>query len=306
MDRLNATLVAGSIRHFARRAGLTRPILWTFLPNTVGLVGRLGESRVIYHCVDEYSAFAGVPRDALRRMEQALVRRADLVLASSETLAAERRSLNPRTHFVSHGVDVAHFAQALDATLAPPADAGDLPRPVVGFFGLIAEWIDLELLAEIARRRPSWTVVMIGKATVDTAPLRALPNVRLLGQKPYAMLPAYCRAFDVGLIPFRVDALTVRANPLKLREYLAAGLPVVSTAGIGDIDALLGDNRVGALVEDFSAPAYEAASAVVAALREDPATRERCLAVARERLSLRDVGIPRYDALYRRLADPAS
>ena len=229
VDQLNARLLTTSIRYFARRAGLTRPIVWTFLPNTIGLVGKLGESRVIYHCVDEYSAFAGVPREALRRMEEALVRRADLVLASSETLASERRQWNPRTHFVSHGVDVRHFARALEADLAPPADATGLGRPVVGFFGLIAEWIDLELIGEIARRRPAWTVVLIGKANVDTSALRALPNVRLLGQKPYETLPAYCRAFDVGIIPFRIDALTVRANPLKLREYLAAGLPVVSS-----------------------------------------------------------------------------
>lgn len=229
VDRLNARLLTTSIRYYARKAGLTRPILWTFLPNTVGLVGRLGESRVIYHCVDEYAAFAGVPRETLRRMEQELVRRADLVLASSETLAAERRPLNPRTHFVSHGVDVAHFSRALDPGLAVPPDASGLTRPVVGFFGLIAEWLDLDLIAEVARRRPAWSVVMIGKANVDTSALRALPNVRLLGQKPYAELPAYCRGFDVGIIPFRVDALTMRANPLKLREYLAAGLPVVSS-----------------------------------------------------------------------------
>jgi glycosyltransferase involved in cell wall biosynthesis len=204
-------------------------MLWTFLPNTVGLVGRLGESRVIYHCVDEYSAFAGVPRAALRRMEETLVRRADLVLASSERLADERRPLNARTHFVSHGVDVAHFARALDPTLVMPPAVADLRRPVVGFFGLIADWVDRDLIAEIARRRPDWTLLLIGKADVDTRSLAALPNVRLLGQKPYAELPAYCRAFDVGIIPFRVDALTVRANPLKLREYLAAGLPVVSS-----------------------------------------------------------------------------
>src|SRR5262249_39293502 len=131
--------------------------------------------------------------------------------------------------FVSHGVDVAHFSRALDPALAPPADAAGLGRPVIGFFGLLAEWIDLGLLAGIARARPQWTLLLIGKANVDTSALRALPNVRLLGQKPYATLPAYCRAFDVGVIPFRVDELTVRANPLKLREYLAAGLPVVST-----------------------------------------------------------------------------
>jgi glycosyltransferase involved in cell wall biosynthesis len=233
VDALNASLLAASVRSAARRVGLRNPILWTFMPNTVGLVGRLGESRVIYHCVDEYSAFRGVPRDALRRMEDELVRRADLVLTSADSLCRARRPLNPCTYFVSHGVDVAHFSRALDRDLEPAADVADLVRqgqPVIGFFGLIAEWIDLELVAELARRRPGWTFAMIGKATVDLAPLRGLPNVRLLGQKPYASLPSYCRAFDVGIIPFRIDELTMNVNPLKLREYLAAGLPVVSSA----------------------------------------------------------------------------
>jgi len=276
VDRLNTLLLTTSIRYFARKAGLTRPILWTFLPNTVGLVGRLGESRVIYHCVDEYSAFAGVSRDTLRRMEQALVRRADLVLASSETLAAERRPLNPRTHFVSHGVDVAHFSRALDPALAAPPDASGLPRPVIGFFGLIAEWLDLELIAEIARRRPAWSIVMLGKATVDTSALRALPNVRLLGQKPYAELPAYCRTFDVGVIPFRVDALTVRANPLKLREYLAAGLPVVSS-DLPEVRKYAGLAHLATGVDGFIA-------AIETALAEsrDESARVRTAAMARE------------------------
>src|SRR5207253_7113681 len=135
-----------------------------------------------------------------------------------------------------------------------------LARPVIGFFGLLAEWIDLELLAAIARRRPHWTLLLLGKATVDTGTLRALPNVRLLGQKPYEALPAYCRAFDVGLIPFRIDELTVRANPLKLREYLAAGLPVVST-DLPEVARYDGLVRMADGVEAFTA-------AIADALRE--------------------------------------
>jgi len=276
VDRLNATLLSASLRYFARRAGLTRPIVWTFLPTTVGLLGRLGESRVIYHCVDEYSAFAGVPREALRRMEAELVRRADLVLASSETLAEARRRVNPRTFFVSHGVDVAHFSRALDPALPRPADVAGLAGPVIGFFGLLAEWIDLELLAAIARRRPHWTLLLLGKATVDTGALRALPNVRLLGQKPYAALPAYCRAFDVGLIPFRIDELTVRANPLKLREYLAAGLPVVST-DLPEVRKYAGLVRLAAGPEGF----IEAIEAALAD-RNEPADRARVAAMQSE------------------------
>ena len=276
VDRLNTLLLTASIRSYARTAGLRRPILWTYLPNTVGLVGRLGESRVVYHCVDEYSAFAGVPRAALRRMEEELCRKADVVVTTSESLCRERARFNPRTFFVSHGVDVAHFARALDPETTPPADAAGFARPVVGFFGLLAEWIDLALIREIARRRPAWTIALIGKATVDLAPLHGLANVHVLGQKPYETLPAYCRAFDVGIIPFRIEELTLKANPLKLREYLAAGLPVVSSD--------LPEVRKYADLVRLAAGPDEFVRAIEAALadRSQPAARARADAMKDE------------------------
>lgn len=228
-DSLNAALLSAGLRRRMRRFGLEKPIVWSFLPNVGRLLGRLDESLAVYHCVDEYSAFSGVPRGALVRMERDLVARADLVFTSSERLCAERRRLNPQTHFVPHGVDVAHFSRALDPATRIPADARDLPGPVIGFFGLIADWVDLDLVRRLAEARPRWRFVLIGKAVTDLAPLRGLANVHLLGQRPYATLPGYCRKFDVAIIPFRLNELTLRANPLKLREYLAAGLPVVSS-----------------------------------------------------------------------------
>lgn len=274
VDRLNAWLLAAWLRRLCRRHDLRRPILWTFLPNVVGLLGRLDPALVVYHCVDEYSEFAGAPRAALREMEQALARRADLVLASSERLAAERRPLNPRTHFVSHGVDVEHFRAAL--RLAPPADLAALPRPVVGFVGLLAEWVDLGLLAAVARRLPHASVALIGRATTDLGPLAGLPNVHRLGPRPYAALPACCAGFDVGVIPFRLNALTTRANPLKLREYLAAGLPVVSTP-LPEVARYDGLVRL-AEGEDAFVAAVEAALAD----RSPAATRRRTEAMAAE------------------------
>jgi glycosyltransferase involved in cell wall biosynthesis len=228
VDRLNAGILAAWLRHLCRRHGLERPILWTYPPHVSRLIGRLDERMVVYHCVDQYSAFAGVSRAALIRMEQDLVRRAQVVLTSSEQLCDERRRLNLNTHFVPHGVDVAHFSRALDPATAVPADLRDLARPIVGFFGALAEWVDLPLIRAVATSRPDWSVVLVGKATTDLRPVLGLPNVHVLGQKPYAALPGYCRGFDVGIIPFLQNELTVRANPLKLREYLAAGLPVVS------------------------------------------------------------------------------
>jgi glycosyltransferase involved in cell wall biosynthesis len=227
--RFNAAVLAATLRRLCRRHGLVRPILWTFMPNVGSLIGRLGEEMTIYHCVDEYSAFEGVPREALVRMEQDLVRRADLVLTSAQSLCEERRPANPHTHFVSHGVDVDHFARALDPATEVPEDVRGLPRPVIGFFGRIDTWVDVELVRDLALRQPAWSFVLAGKSVIDLAAVTSLPNVHALGQKPYSALPGYCRGFDVGIIPFRVNHLTTRANPLKLREYLAAGLPVVSS-----------------------------------------------------------------------------
>ena len=229
VEWLNTEILASWLRHLCRRIGIHRPILWTFLPYVNRLVGRLGEQLVIYHCVDEYAAFSGTPREALIRMEQDLIRRAHIVFASAEQLCEERRHLNPNIHFVPHGVDVAHFARALDPTTGVPEDLRRLPRPIIGFFGLLADWVDMSLVRELALARPGWSFALIGKATTDLGALRGLANVYLLWQKPYSVLPGYCRGFDVGIIPFRRNELTIRANPLKLREYLAAGVPVVST-----------------------------------------------------------------------------
>jgi glycosyltransferase involved in cell wall biosynthesis len=112
-------------------------------------------------------------------------------------------------------------------TVAP--EIVSLPKPVIGFFGLLADWVDLDIIAALARARPQWSFVLVGKTQTDLRPVHGVPNVHLVGQRPYSELPRYCRGFDVGLIPFRMNELTLRVNPLKLREYLAAGLPVVST-----------------------------------------------------------------------------
>ena len=228
-DRLNAVILAGTLRRLSRRLALKQPILWSFLPTVGRLLGRLDEGMVIYHCVDEYAEFSGVPKQALLSMERDLVHRADLVLTSSERLCEERRPGNPNTHFIPHGVDVDHFAQSLNPATIVPEDLRRLPRPIVGFIGLLADWVDLDLLRAVALARPAWSFALIGRSVTDLAAVQNLPNVHLLGQKPFSALPAYCRGIDVGIIPFRINRLTLRANPLKLREYLAAGLPVVST-----------------------------------------------------------------------------
>jgi glycosyltransferase involved in cell wall biosynthesis len=232
-----------------RKLGFTRPINWVFNPAAAVLARRLGEETLIYQCVDEYSAFSGVASQAILDLEADLLRRADLVIVSADKLYESKSRYNPRTVTVRHGVDFEHFRKALDPATVVPAEIASLPRPVVGFFGLIADWVDVELMAEVAKKFAPGSLVVLGKATTDVSVLKALPNVHLLGRKPYAELPAYCKGFDVALNPFRINELTLNANPLKVREYLAAGLQVVAT-NIPEV-AMLGTCRVADTPEQF-------------------------------------------------------
>jgi glycosyltransferase involved in cell wall biosynthesis len=125
-------------------------------------------------------------------------------------------------------VDYEHFRRAAEESTPVAEELKSLPRPILGFHGLIADWVDLPLIAELAKKRPRWSIVLVGSGDTDLSPIQGLPNVHLLGHRPYARLPEYLRGFDVALLPFVVNELTRAANPLKLREYLAAGLPVVA------------------------------------------------------------------------------
>ena len=227
----NRSFLGMQVRRAMGQLQFERPINWVFNPAAALIAGDLNEERLIYYCVDEYTAFNGVPVASLLEMERKLLERADLVIASSERLYLSKRRHNPRTHLVRHGVDFDHFCTALHPRTEVPAEIRSLPKPVIGYFGLLAEeWVDLELLVRVAKRFSNASLVLLGKSTMNVAPLRALPNVHLLGRKPYATLPAYAKGFDVALIPFPKNEATLHSNPLKAREYLAAGLPVVSTA----------------------------------------------------------------------------
>ncbi len=225
---VNGELVRLQVMLAMRRLGMERPISWSFLPSAAPIAGRLGETSVIYHVVDEFSAFSDAS-EHIAELEEVLLRRADLVVASSEKLLAAKRRVSPGAVLVRHGVDHAHFARALDPALPIPADLARLPRPVIGFFGLVADWIDLVLVRRVADAHPHASVVLIGKVTASTSPLEGARNVHLLGRRPYAELPAYCKGFAVAMTPFVLNELALNANPLKAREYVAAGLPNVCT-----------------------------------------------------------------------------
>lgn len=249
---VNQRFLAGQVKKAMRRLGFENVVNLVFNPAAGMIAGKLGESEVIYYCVDEYTAFTGAS-NGLKQIEDDLFRRADLVIVSAERLFDSKKHFNPNTFVIRHGTDWKHFRTALDPGLPIPPDIADLPRPIVGFHGLLADWVDYELIKKVAEHFQNGSVVLVGKIAVDAEQkvkiLDDVPNVHFLGRKPYAELPAYCKAFDVALNPFEINELTLAANPLKVREYLAAGLPVVST-DIPEV-RVLEDCRVGKDHNDF-------------------------------------------------------
>jgi glycosyltransferase involved in cell wall biosynthesis len=248
--RVNRRLLRWRVEQACRMLGFQQPITWTFVPSSADVAGSLGERLLVYHCVDEFSQFTGTNRGAILEMERRLLTRADAVIVSSAKLYESKRAYNPNTFLVRHGVDLEHFRKACLDTTREPEECRRLRRPIIGFFGLIADWVDLQTIRHIALARAQWSFVLIGKVQTDTSPLRGLPNVHLLGRRDYESLPAYCKAFDVAILPFIVNELTVAANPLKLREYLAAGLPVVATP-LPEVETLGGRVRVARSPQEF-------------------------------------------------------
>lgn len=247
---VNREFLSWSLRAMCRKLGFCNPISWTFVPSSADIVGTLGEKFICYQCVDEYSEFSGTDKGAILGMERRLMANCDMVVVSSGPLLESKRRYNRNTFLVTHGVDVAHFRKALDPRTVAPEEIARLPRPVVGFYGLIADWIDLPLLRRMALARPNWSFVLIGKADTDVSPLNGLRNVHLLGRKSYDVLPAYCKGMDVAISPFAINELTLAANPLKLREYLAAGLPTISTP-LPEAERIGEPLRIAAGEQDF-------------------------------------------------------
>jgi glycosyltransferase involved in cell wall biosynthesis len=229
MQKVNRELLKLQVWRAMNGLGFRRVVNWVFNPTAAVVAGALSESLVVYYCVDEFTAFSGIPAQ-LVELERTLIEKADLVVVSSEKLRQTKSQHNPRTALVRHGVQYAHFKKALSADTQIPADVANLPKPVIGYFGLMAEdWIDIPLMEHVAKRFSSGSMVLLGKVTTDISRLTNLPNVHVLGRKPFEELPAYCKAFDVAINPFPINEVTLSSNPLKVREYLAAGLPVVST-----------------------------------------------------------------------------
>jgi GT2 family glycosyltransferase/glycosyltransferase involved in cell wall biosynthesis len=227
--RVNAVLVRAQVRLVCALLGLRRPVIMVTIPTAWDVVAPMRRRALVFNRSDRHSEFPEADRGTIEALEHELLTHADrVVYVSNALLDEERDRAGERGHFLDHGVDLEHFRRRPDAEL--PADLRAIPGPRVGFFGALDDYlVDFDLLERVAVELPDVSLVLIGDATVPMERLTKHPNVHWLGFRPYAEIPAYGSGFDIGIMPWLDNSWIRHANPIKLKEYLALGLPVVST-----------------------------------------------------------------------------
>lgn len=251
-----------------------RLVLWLYTPVVVGFIDLLQPDLVVYDVMDELAAFKFTP-PKLKQQEQELFNRADLVFTGGPSLYEARQHRHADIHLFPSGVEQEHFAQALNDDLPIPPELAGLAQPIIGFYGVIDERTDRELLAQVAQLRPDWQWVMIGPILkIQEHELPRFPNLHYLGKQSYADLPGYLKAFDVAMMPFALNESTQFISPTKTLEYMAAHKPIVSTP-IKDVIGLYGSVvRTADTAEDFVAQ-VEAALHEPAEARAERIQREQ-------------------------------
>lgn len=246
------------LKRHMRKLGFSNPIVWFSLPTMVELVDKFDAAATIYHVVDAYTAYGSIDEEEKRMLlslDNEMTKKADLVFVVSEKLAQHRRVINPNTHIIPNGVDFEKFDKIRRSNQAVPADIRDLPRPIIGYSGLIAGYIELDYFARIAEAYPGASVVIVGDRGsgphVDAFDrLIQKENIHYLGRKAIENLPMYLKAFDVCMVPYRETKQVIYSSSLKMYDYLAFGKPIVATS-FPTSRELEGYLYIGSTAEDF-------------------------------------------------------
>lgn len=230
LPELLRKLTRGAIEDVNEDGAFDRPLLWYYSPmDSSWSLGHVPNRGVIYDAMDELSQFTGAPRKLIDN-EKRLMECADVVFAGGYQLGEKKRQRHPNVHTFGCGVEIEHFGKAMRPDTVLPPDIDFMARPILGWFGVVDERVDYGLLHDLARLRPQWSIAMVGPVVkIDPNLLPHSPNLFWLGSREYSVLPNYCRAFDVCIMPFALNAATEFINPTKALEYMATGRPIVST-----------------------------------------------------------------------------
>jgi UDP-galactopyranose mutase len=266
-DPLTASTYSRLLFETLSSQGVKNPLVWLYTPMGMHFLDVLKPSLLVYDVMDQLSAFRGAPTE-LKDQERMLLRRAHVVFTGGASLYRAKLAYNPHTFLLPSGVEIDHFAPAANREqIERPTDMPHMQGPVIGYYGVIDERMDLDLIRRIAAERPHWQIVLVGPiAKLDQAELPQAPNIHYLGMKTYDQLPSYLAYFDVALVPFMQSDATRYLSPTKTLEYMAARKPIVSTP-IHDVIELY-----GAAVRIGYSP-LEFIEQIERALEDDPTAR---------------------------------
>ena len=237
------------LKQFFADNDLTQYVAWYYTPMALNKSRQFQPALTVYDCMDELAQFKFAPPE-LREREQELFQKADLVFTGGQRLYEAKREQHADAHAFPSSIDKAHFGQARDPKLVEPADQAGIAHPRIGFFGVVDERLDIELLGQLATNHPTWQFVIIGPVVkIDPASLPHNANIHYLGGKNYQELPAYLRGWDVATLLFARNESTEFISPTKTPEYLAAGRPVVSTS-IRDVVRPYGELNLVQIADD--------------------------------------------------------
>lgn len=240
INRINQWWISVFLKRVIAKLNLRNPVLWTYMPNSVDLVDSLGSRKILlYDCVDEHSEYTGfINKETMTEMERDLMQKCELTFVTAKGLYEAKKDYAREIYFSPNAANVELFMKAQDPDTKVPDEIASISKPIIGFVGVIQDWIDLELIKKSAQRYPGYSFVMVGPvgAGIDVSALKALPNVYFLGRKDVQALPGYIKAFSVCINPFKLNELTDKVSPLKFYEYLASGKPIVSVnmPGVSD------------------------------------------------------------------------
>jgi glycosyltransferase involved in cell wall biosynthesis len=236
------------LRSIFIRYKINEYILWFYTPMALPMIAGMNPVSIVYDCMDELSAFKFAP-PALKKLEAELMDKADVVFTGGNSLYAAKKHQHSNIHSFPSSIDKKHFALARNVK-HDPADQASIPHPRFGFYGVIDERFDIELIREVAEKRPEWQIVLIGPVVkIDPAHLPKNANIHYLGGKQYSQLPHYLGGWDIAMVSFAMNESTKYISPTKTPEYLAGGKPVISTP-IRDVVESYGINRLVHIAEN--------------------------------------------------------
>lgn len=224
---INRRSVAHHVKRQLDALNFKNPILVITAPNACDYIGLFSEKRVVYYCVDDFSQWPGLEKNLVKEMETELIIKSDIHIATSQLLLEKIERFGKHAKLLTHGVDIDFFSNTQTGEHKLLAN---IPKPRVGYFGLFDDRSDQELITKIATALPNVSFVITGDIETDTSQIAKLPNIYFTGSIPYSELPAMAMGYDICMLPYKINELTNAIQPLKIKEYLATGKPVISTA----------------------------------------------------------------------------